>query len=135
MLAPRQLAWHVAEHEGLGVVPGTMHGSLCLPMEPSDPGMQHFSSFRPRFGLKGKSVRHPASDIHLFCSSQLKVDTASNGDQKLHLTTNLQAGRLLLHWGVEGGKDYKGGWRLPAARPEGTMQYKDRALQTPFRWA
>lgn len=44
-----------------------------------------------------------------------------------------QAGKLLLHWGVEGGKNYKGGWRLPDRRPEGTVQYKDRALQTPWR--
>jgi hypothetical protein len=38
---------------------------------------------------------------------------------------------------VEGGKDYKGGWRLPGAacRPDGTTQYKDRALQSPFRSA
>ncbi|KAK9862667.1 hypothetical protein WJX84_011161 [Apatococcus fuscideae] len=32
-------------------------------------------------------------------------------------------------------KDYQGGWRLPGstARPDGTTQYKDRALQTPWR--
>jgi hypothetical protein len=43
----------------------------------------------------------------------------------------------LLHWGVEGGRNYKAGWRLPGAacRPEGTQQYKDRALQTPFKCA
>ncbi len=60
----------------------------------------------------------------------------SGGTQVLRLATTLQAGRLLLHWGVEGGKGYKGGWRLPAAnsRPEGTSQYKDRALQSPFAW-
>lgn len=52
----------------------------------------------------------------------------------MRLVTDLQAGRLLLHWGVEGGKNYKGGWRLPepASRPEGTIQYKDRALQSPW---
>ncbi len=43
-------------------------------------------------------------------------------------------GKLLLHWGVEGGRKYKGGWRLPgdSCRPDGTVQYKNRALQTPF---
>mmetsp|Transcript_39261 Transcript_39261/g.92974 ORF Transcript_39261/g.92974 Transcript_39261/m.92974 type:complete len:1415 (-) Transcript_39261:222-4466(-) len=43
--------------------------------------------------------------------------------------------KLLLHWGVEGGKDYKGGWRLPGeeCRPPDTVQYKDRALQSPFQ--
>jgi alpha-glucan,water dikinase len=56
--------------------------------------------------------------------------------QIISISTDVEAGRLLLHWGVEGGKDYKGGWRLPAGacRPDGTQQYKDRALQTPFRW-
>jgi hypothetical protein len=58
-------------------------------------------------------------------------------DQIIDLKTDLEAGRLLLHWGVEGGRNYKGGWRLPGGecRPEGTQQYKDRALQTPFRYA
>ena len=52
----------------------------------------------------------------------------------MRLSTKLP-GKLLLHWGVEGGADYKGGWRLPGTDvwPEGTVQYKDRALQTPWR--
>jgi alpha-glucan,water dikinase len=55
------------------------------------------------------------------------------GDQEVALSTDAP-GRLLLHWGVEGGRGYRGGWRLPdgAARPEGTVEYKKRALQTPF---
>lgn len=62
------------------------------------------------------------------------MDDAST--QIITIKTDVEAGRLLLHWGVEGGKNYKGGWRLPdnACRPDGTQQYKDRALQTPFRW-
>ncbi|GFH15444.1 PPDK_N domain-containing protein, partial [Haematococcus lacustris] len=65
---------------------------------------------------------------------QVTVAQHDNGAQTVRVVTPLQAGRLLLHWGVEGGKDYKGGWRLPApsCRPEGTKQYKDRALQSPF---
>ncbi|GAX78330.1 hypothetical protein CEUSTIGMA_g5772.t1 [Chlamydomonas eustigma] len=66
---------------------------------------------------------------------QMTVETSESGGQTIRAVTNLQAGRLLLHWGVEGGKDYKGGWRLPGSqhRPEGTVQYKDRALQTPWK--
>jgi hypothetical protein len=67
-----------------------------------------------------------------------QVEVSSEGGaQVIRATTDLEAGRLLLHWGLEGGKDYKGGWRLPgeAVRPDGTRQYKDRALQTAFRWA
>ncbi|KAL4422809.1 hypothetical protein ABPG75_009006 [Micractinium tetrahymenae] len=63
------------------------------------------------------------------------VQVSTTGDeQRVTVATNRQ-GRLLLHWGVEGGKGYKGGWRLPdeRCRPEGTVMYKNRALQTPFR--
>ncbi len=65
---------------------------------------------------------------------QVRVTEHSDGSQTIHVTTGQQGARLLLHWGVEGGKDYKGGWRLPGAafRPPGTQQYKDRALQSPF---
>lgn len=63
----------------------------------------------------------------------INVETDGRADQKVVVSTNRQ-GRLVLHWGVEGGKGYKGGWRLPGdkCRPEGTMLYKNRALQTPF---
>ncbi len=70
------------------------------------------------------------------CVACVQVDVyESEGGQLITLTTNVEAGRLLLHWGVEGGKNYKGGWRLPdgSCWPDGTKQYKDRALQTPFR--
>jgi hypothetical protein len=63
------------------------------------------------------------------------VTLEEGGDnQRVRLSTTLP-GKLLLHWGVEGGADYKGGWRLPGTDvwPEGTVQYKDRALQTPWR--
>ncbi|KAI8477159.1 MAG: R1 protein [Monoraphidium minutum] len=69
-------------------------------------------------------------------NSTILVEVSTEGDvQVIRASTDLEAGRLLLHWGLEGGKDYKGGWRLPGdgVRPEGTKQYKDRALQTPFR--
>jgi hypothetical protein len=68
---------------------------------------------------------------------QVTVEETATRDEIISIETDLQAGRLLLHWGVEGGKDYKGGWRLPgaAARPDGTTQYKERALQSPFRLA
>ncbi len=67
-------------------------------------------------------------------TAQVQVEQHGNGAQTIRVSTHLQGGRLLLHWGVEGGKDYKGGWRLPgqACRPPGTSQYKDRALQSPF---
>ena len=62
-------------------------------------------------------------------------DGTDQGLQRITLTTNMP-GKLLLHWGVEGGEGYKAGWRLPgeASWPDGTVKYKDRALQTPFRY-
>lgn len=70
-------------------------------------------------------------------NAMITVEVSAEGDaQVIRAVTNLEAGRLLLHWGLEGGRDYKGGWRLPGedARPDGTRQYKDRALQTPFKF-
>ena len=63
----------------------------------------------------------------------MKVTEATGGVQEVSITTD-SSSKLLLHWGVEGGRGYKGGWRLPGAvsRPEGTVEYKKRALQTPF---
>ena len=64
-----------------------------------------------------------------------QVALEEEGDsQRVRLTSTLR-GRLLLHWGVEGGEDYKSGWRLPGTGtwPEGTVRYKDRALQTPWK--
>lgn len=65
---------------------------------------------------------------------QVRLEEGEGGDQRVRLWTS-HPGRLVLHWGVEGGRDYRGGWRLPGreAWPEGTVQYKERALQTPWR--
>lgn len=64
------------------------------------------------------------------------VTENANGAQALHLETDYpSASNLILHWGVQGGKNYYGGWRLPDERPPNTIQYKDRALQTSWRYA
>lgn len=90
-------------------------------------------------GFSSSSKRDQLATSGVCCLSlphaQAVVEQQGDGSQVIKLSTMLQAGRLLLHWGVEGGKDYKGGWRLPgaAARPDGTNQYKDRALQSPFK--
>ena len=57
------------------------------------------------------------------------------GDVQLIRFRAQYPGNLLLHWGVEGGQGYEGGWRLPGddARPAGTRSYKNRALQTPMQ--
>lgn len=68
-------------------------------------------------------------------SVSLEVEEGPEGEQLVKLTTDLP-GKLLLHWGAEGGRDtHKKGWILPPAsgRPEGTVQYKKRALQSPWQ--
>ena len=78
-------------------------------------------------------LQHIAS-LPLALKLQVLVDQDDSGSQHVMVQTD-HPGKLLLHWGVEGGANYKGGWRLPggAARPEGTVEYKARALQTPFK--
>lgn len=66
---------------------------------------------------------------------QLEVQETEDGSQQINLSTTLP-GKLVLHWGVEGGNEpHKAGWALPPdnLRPEGTVQYKKRALQTPWK--
>lgn len=67
-------------------------------------------------------------------SLQVTVTEGPNAEQIISVSTS-KPGKFLLHWGVEGGKGYKGGWRLPgdSCRPSGTIAYKNRALRTPFR--
>ena len=68
---------------------------------------------------------------------QLEVEESPEGDQLVRLATDVP-GKLVLHWGVEGGQSAKkAGWVLPpdSCRPEGTVAYKKRALQTPWKCA
>lgn len=68
-------------------------------------------------------------------AAQVEVET--EGDEQRVRFVARYPGKLLLHWGVEGGEGYEGGWRLPgeAAWPPGTRSYKGRALQTPMQCA
>jgi alpha-glucan,water dikinase len=67
-------------------------------------------------------------------SLDVKITEEDDGGTQAAVISTNASGKLLLHWGVEGGRGYKGGWRLPgrSSRPEGTVEYKKRALQTPF---
>ena len=76
-------------------------------------------------------------------AATLTASPTTDGGQSIALTVaGYRGGRLLLHWGLVGGAGYKKGgggggdaWRVPsapAARPPGTLPYKQRALQTPL---
>ena len=84
----------------------------------------------------GACVSGPAHGLSITHCTGVKVLVDQDGSGSQHVVVHTDhPGKLLLHWGVEGGSNYKGGWRLPGntARPEGTMEYKSRALQTPFK--
>ena len=59
-----------------------------------------------------------------------KVTSTPDGGVSITITAAGLGDRLLLHWGLVGGRD--AAWRLPRTRPKGTLAYKKRALQTPF---
>jgi hypothetical protein len=67
--------------------------------------------------------------------AMVSVEVSSKADEQRITVSTTLSGRLVLHWGVEGGRNYRGGWRLPGerCRPEGSINYKNRALQTPFK--
>lgn len=60
-----------------------------------------------------------------------KSPAGEDAGRTVVVTTDIP-GRLLLHWGLEAADG--GSWKLPssASWPEGTSEYKRRALQTPF---
>ncbi|KAM5567913.1 alpha-glucan water dikinase 1, chloroplastic [Rosa sericea] len=62
---------------------------------------------------------------------QVYVDASSPGSAtKVDIQVSYGGDSLVLHWG--GIKDRKEKWVLPSRRPDGTKEYKNRALRTPF---
>jgi alpha-glucan,water dikinase len=76
-----------------------------------------------------KDIKYGKGEFEL----KISVKELENGSQRIHLETEHPSKNLILHWGVIGGKNYKGGWRLPGQRPKDTVQYKERALQTSWQ--
>lgn len=65
---------------------------------------------------------------------ELQVDVSSTPGSSTNVefcVTNTNSDNLMLHWGVL--RDKGGKWILPPCRPEGTRDYKNRALRTPFQ--
>lgn len=82
--------------------------------------------------LPGASLSQQSSTL---CLALCKPQAYQTPSLQPSAEAPIFAGKLVLHWGVEGGKDYKGGWRLPAEScwPQDTVMYKNRALQSPCR--
>ena len=67
------------------------------------------------------------------CPPGLQVSVSEEGGAQVIRLLTVLPGKLLLHWGVQ--KSDNEAWALPeeSSRPEGTLVYKSRALQTPWR--
>ncbi|KAL8150135.1 hypothetical protein V2J09_019943 [Rumex salicifolius] len=91
-------------------------------------------SFVARAVLTANHASEHAGKFSLDGNIELRVDVSSptsGGSTKVEFrATNTNSDNLVLHWGVL--RD-KGGWMLPSRRPEGTKEYKKRALRTPFQ--
>ncbi|KAJ0095371.1 hypothetical protein Patl1_16076 [Pistacia atlantica] len=62
---------------------------------------------------------------------QVTVGSSNTGSMtEVNLQVSYGTNSLLLHWG--GIRDGKGKWVLPSRQPDGTKNYKNRALRTPF---
>lgn len=79
--------------------------------------------------VKHEFVLQRGSVVNVF------VSEVNDGSQEIEIYCNLP-GRLLLHWGIERGSNgNKKGWSIPSKDvwPVETLEYKRRALQTPFQ--
>ncbi|GAB4820070.1 hypothetical protein N2152v2_007116 [Parachlorella kessleri] len=106
-----------------------------------NPALPRYSALRTRIVTAVAAPEAPSStdtfqqQYRLPNNTSVKVEVQNpTGDEQLITVSTDRQGRILLHWGVEGGENYKGGWRLPgdSVRPADTANYKNRALQTPF---
>ncbi|XP_038694729.1 alpha-glucan water dikinase, chloroplastic-like isoform X4 [Tripterygium wilfordii] len=61
---------------------------------------------------------------------QVMVSTPGTGSVQVNIQVTYGSDSLLLHWGAIA--DRKEKWVLPSRHPEGTQNYKNKALRTPF---
>ncbi|KAJ6689065.1 hypothetical protein OIU85_005473 [Salix viminalis] len=84
-----------------------------LSMEPS------FEQLAGKFNLDGNI------QMQVFVSNSLAASVA-----QINIQVTYSSDSLLLHWGAI--RDVKEKWVLPSRRPNGTKNYKNRALRSPF---
>ncbi|GLT36600.1 hypothetical protein SLA2020_109680 [Shorea laevis] len=92
---------------------------------------------RPAFVPLAVLATDPASEqlmekFNIDGNIELKVDasTAPGSIVQVDIQITYSSDSLLLHWG--GIRDRKEKWVLPSHQPDGTINYKNRALRTPF---
>lgn len=91
------------------------------------------SSAVPRAVLAADTDSKLAEKFNLDGSIELQVIVSAptlGSATQVEIQVTYSSDSLLLHWGVI--KDRKEKWVLPSRRPDGTRDYKNRALRTPF---
>ncbi|XP_006841018.2 alpha-glucan water dikinase, chloroplastic isoform X1 [Amborella trichopoda] len=90
-------------------------------------------SFVPRAVLATDPVSQSAGKFDLDGRSELQisVDESNPGSLfQINIQVTNSSPSLTLHWGTI--HDGQQNWKLPSRHPEGTQNYKNRALRTPF---
>ncbi|KAJ6430414.1 hypothetical protein OIU84_021748 [Salix udensis] len=82
-------------------------------------------SMEPSFELAGKFNLDGNIQMQVFVSNSLAASVA-----QINIQVTYSSDSLLLHWGAI--HDVKEKWVLPSRRPNGTKNYKNRALRSPF---
>ncbi|XVF02510.1 hypothetical protein REPUB_Repub04eG0181600 [Reevesia pubescens] len=96
-------------------------------------GTQRAVSFIPRAVLTADPASEHLGKFNIEGNIELQVDASaptSGSVTQVTFRIMYSSDSLLLHWGVIHSGNEK--WVLPSRQPEGTKNYKNRALRTPF---
>ncbi|EOY00563.1 Pyruvate phosphate dikinase, PEP/pyruvate binding domain isoform 1 [Theobroma cacao] len=96
-------------------------------------GSQRAVTFVPRAVLAADPASEHLGKFKVDGNIELQVDASapmSGSITQVNFRIMYNSDSLLLHWGGIRGRNEK--WVLPSHQPEGTKNYKNRALRTPF---
>ncbi|XP_022735440.1 alpha-glucan water dikinase, chloroplastic-like isoform X2 [Durio zibethinus] len=96
-------------------------------------GSQRAVKFIPRAVLATDPASEHLGKFNIDGIIELQVDASastSGSITQVHFRIMYSSDSLLLHWGAIRDRNEK--WVLPSRQPEGTKNYKNRALRTPF---
>ncbi|XP_061355011.1 alpha-glucan water dikinase, chloroplastic [Gastrolobium bilobum] len=106
---------------------------LCVRKRKLAMGKHRHSEFIPRAVLTTNTASELSGKFNLEGNIELQVGVSSSAPGaavQVDIQVSNCSGSLLLHWGVV--RDTQGKWVLPSRCPDGTKNYKNRALRTPF---
>ncbi|XWS69047.1 hypothetical protein CRYUN_Cryun04dG0146200 [Craigia yunnanensis] len=96
-------------------------------------GSQRAATFLPQAVLAADPAFEHLGKFNVEGNIELQVDASaptSGSIKQVNFRIMYSSDSLLLHWGGIRGRNEK--WVLPSRQPEGTKNYKNRALRTPF---